>query len=117
MPSRTAETRPRVEADTQRGSYPQSCVAVISRRDRLLLVVYQTMTSLESNQKDSPYTVTETRWITGTIRLATFAYSRAQLLPRYRSAQQHWPGRAGRNCGSWAGRRNPVPVGRGHHHR
>jgi len=72
-----------VEADTQRGSYPQSCVPVISRRDRLLLVAYQTMTSLESNQKDSPYTVTETRWITGTIRLATFAYSRAQPLPRY----------------------------------
>ena len=43
--------RPRVEAEAKRGSYPQSDVPVISRRDRVLRGGFQTMTGLDSNQK------------------------------------------------------------------
>lgn len=64
-----------------RGSYPQSISPGLSGHSRVLRVVGQTMSSLDSNQKASPGTLPQIRWISGTIKLAVFAYSRDSALP------------------------------------
>ena len=72
--------RPRVEAEAKRGSYPQSDVPVISRRDRVLRGGFSNHDRSGFEPENSPYTAAGTRWIPAAIRLTTSAYSRARPL-------------------------------------